>query len=130
MSTSAQETSDLQRLSVAAQALYASAKEVFDGRLDLIRAQWRLSLSAAALALLTVVTAGALVAATWTLLSLSIAYLIWHWLAHWAWALVAIFILQAAAIYYLASQARKLLRQIAINLDPANGQQAKDTGEG
>ena len=118
MSASAQEPSDLQRLGHAAQALQSAARQVIDGRLDLLKAQWNLSLAAIFLSLLALVTAAALIATTWTLISVAAGYAVWNWLQHWAWVVAAVLFMQFIAIHYLWRQSRRLLKQIALNLDP------------
>ncbi|QFT55996.1 hypothetical protein FIU95_15710 [Microbulbifer sp. THAF38] len=109
--------SDWQRLSVTAQALLSALEQVLRGRLALIGAQWRLSLAAVSLSLVTLVSLGAVIALSWFALSLSAAYAIWQLLGHWAWGLPVIFCMQLLAIVLLWRQSRRLLRLITIDLN-------------
>ena len=118
LSKSPQEPSDLQRLGRVAQALQSAAQQVVEGRIDLLKAQWNLSLAAISLSLLALATAAALIAATWTLLSAAIGYAVWTWLQHWGWVVVTVLLMQLIAIHYLWRQSRLFLKQIALNLDP------------
>lgn len=127
LSASAQSSSDLQRLGDAAQALQSAARQVVDGRLDLLKAQWNLSLAATSLSLLALVTAAALIAATWTLLSAVAGYAVWTWLHHWAWVAATVIFMQLTAIHYLWHQSRHFLKQVALNLDPINDPVRDDT---
>ncbi|WP_444919738.1 hypothetical protein ACJJID_12320 [Microbulbifer sp. CnH-101-G] len=111
------EVSDWQRLSVTAQALLSALEQVLRGRLALIGAQWRLSLAAVSLSLVTLVSLGAVIALSWFALSLSAAYAIWQLLGHWAWGLPVIFCMQLLAIVLLWRQSRRLLRLITIDLN-------------
>ncbi len=109
--------SDWQRLSVTAQTLLSALEQVLRGRLALIGAQWRLSLVAVSLSLVTLVSLGSVIALSWFALSLSAAYAIWQLLGHWAWGLPVILGMQLLAIVMLWRQSRRLLRLISIDLN-------------
>lgn len=127
LSTSAHSSSDLQRLGDAAQALQSAARQVVDGRLDLLKAQWNLSLAATALSLLALVTAAALIATTWTLISAAAGYAVWIWLHHWGAVAATVVSMQIVAVLYLWYQSRHLVRQVALNLDPINDPERDET---